>query len=292
MDFSREANNKDCLMNSLPMLVSLIETAIKEKTLDKMYGDFLEEALKMGLSSYTLNVLIVNAKKSIENNDGDCDDNSVIPFIYRTDVIKPKPEIQFVYKTQEEIVVKNKKGYGFIIALIIVLLLNVGIIALFCQNTTNALISTNYSLSSIVSKLDKVKAITQIGDAPICSFDSWTSTNKEHNSKSNKDYSFIVKRGGYKLSFDYDVSSESEYDKLNVYLFTHSDTINLLTISGVKSGTKTYILDHSGYITVRFEYNKDGSYHKNKDVVKISNINVYKPYNVQINEIKEILNAD
>lgn len=49
-------------MNSLPMLVSLIETAIKEKTIDKMYGDFLEEAIKMGLSSYTLNVLVINAK--------------------------------------------------------------------------------------------------------------------------------------------------------------------------------------------------------------------------------------
>ena len=218
MDFSGETNNKDCTMNSLPMLVSLIETAIKEKTIDKMYGDFLEEAVKMGLSSYTLNVLIFNAKKRIENGNTDSNDDIIIPFIYRPDIIKPKPEIKYIYKTQEKIVIRNKKGYGFIMSLIIVLLLNVVIIALFCQNTTEDLINTSNSLSSIERKVEKVNAITQIGSTPIHSFKSWTSTNKEHNTKSNKDYSFTIKKGD-KLSFDYNVSSESGYDKLNVYLY-------------------------------------------------------------------------
>lgn len=184
MDFSRETNNKNCSMNSLPMLVSLIETAIKEKTIDKMYGDFLEEAIKMGLSSYTLNVLVINAKNRIENEDIDSSDDLIIPFVYRQDIIKPKPEIQYIYKTQEKVVVKNKKGYGFIISLVIVLLLNVGIVALFCQNTTDVLIDTSNSLSSIEAKVDNVKAITQIGNSPIHTFKSWSSTNKEHNSTS------------------------------------------------------------------------------------------------------------
>lgn len=291
MDFSGETNNKDCTMNSLPMLVSLIETAIKEKTIDKMYGDFLEEAVKMGLSSYTLNVLIFNAKKRIENGNTDSNDDVIIPFIYRPDIIKPKPEIKYVYKTQEKIVIRNKKGYGFIMSLIIVLLLNVVIIALFSQNTAEDLIATSNSLSSIERKVEKVNAITQIGSTPIHSFKSWTSTNKEHNTQSNKDYSFTIKKGD-KLSFDYNVSSESGYDKLNVYLYTHSDTIKLLTKSGVESGTKTHTFNNGGDVIVRFEYSKDGSYHRNNDVVKVSNINVYKPYNVQINEIKELLSLD
>ena len=108
MDFSRETNNKDCTMNSLPMLVSLIETAIKEKTIDKMYGDFLEEAIKMGLSSYTLNVLIINAKKRIENGNTDSNDDIIIPFIYRPDIIKPKPEIKKII--QEKVVYKRPRG--------------------------------------------------------------------------------------------------------------------------------------------------------------------------------------
>lgn len=291
MDFSRETINKDCMKNSFPILVSLIETAIKEKNIDKMYDDFLEEALKMGLSSYTLNVLIVNAKKRMENDDADCNDDIIPPFIYKPDIVKPKPEKEYIYETQEKIVVKNKKEYGFLISLIIILLLNVGIIALFCQNTTRILISTNNSLDSIESKIDKIKAIAQIGDTPIYSFHPWTSTNKENYSKSNKDYSFTIKQGD-KLSFDYNVSSESGYDKLNVYLYAHSDTVKLLTKSGVESGTKTHIFNKSGDIIVRFEYSKDGSFHKNKDAVEVSNINVYSSNKNQISEIKKILNMD
>ena len=278
-------------MNSLLMLLSLIEIAIKEKTIDKMYGDLLEETIKMGLSSYTLNVLIISAKKRIENGNTDSNDDVIIPFIYRPDIIKPKPEIKYVYKTQEKIVIRNKKGYGFIMSLIIVLLLNVVIIALFSQNTAEDLIATSNSLSSIERKVEKVNAITQIGSTPIHSFKSWTSTNKEHNTQSNKDYSFTIKKGD-KLTFDYNVSSESGYDKLNVYLYTHSDTTKLLTKSGVESGTKTHTFNNGGDVIVRFEYSKDGSYHRNNDVVKVSNINVYKPYNVQINEIKELLSLD
>lgn len=292
MDPDRETNNKDCSMNSLLMLVSLIETAIKEKTIDKMYGDFLEEALKMGLSSYTLNILIINAKKQVENDNTECIDDLIVPFVYRPDIIKPTPKIKYIYKTQEKIVVRNKKGYGFIILLLIVLLLNVALIALFCQYTTERLIDTGNSLSHAESNIDKIKAITQIGNAPIHSFNSWTSTNKErHNSKSNKDYSFTIKQGD-KLSFDYNVSSESGFDKLNVYLYTHSDTTILLTKSGLESGTKTHTFHNDGNIVVRFEYSKDASVHSNNDVVKVSNIHVYKPYSVQINEIKKILNVD
>lgn len=109
MDFSGETYNKDYTMNSLPMLVSLIETAIKEKAIDKMYGDFLEEAIKMGLSSYTLNVLIINAKKRIENGNTDSNEDIIIPFVYRSDIIKPKPEIKKII--QEKVVYKKPKGY-------------------------------------------------------------------------------------------------------------------------------------------------------------------------------------
>lgn len=287
MDISREADNKNCTMNSLQMLVSLIETAIKERTLDKLYGDFLEEALKLGLSSYTLNILIVNTKKKIEDSNDDSDDDLILPFIYRPDIIKQDPEI----KVQDKQVVRNKKGYGFIILLVIVLLMDVGIIAMCCHRAQIDSRDTHKSLDSLETKMDKIKSIAQIDNAPVYSFDPWTSTNKQNNTKSNKDYSFTIQRGD-KLSFDYDVSTELGYDELNVYLYANSDTLRLLTESGIASGTNTHIFDNSGDVTVRFEYSKDDSYSKDKDVVEISNINVYRPYNVQINEIKRILNDD
>ena len=274
-------------MNSLQMLVSLIETAIKERTLDKLYGDFLEEALKLGLSSYTLNILIVNTKKKIEDSNDDSDDDLILPFIYRPDIIKQDPEI----KVQDKQVVRNKKGYGFIISLVIVLLMDVGIIAMCCHRAQIDSRDTHKSLDSLETKMDKIKSIAQIDNAPVYSFDPWTSTNKQNNTKSNKDYSFTIQRGD-KLSFDYDVSTELGYDELNVYLYANSDTLRLLTESGIASGTKTYIFDNSGDVTVQFEYSKDDSYNRNNDVVEISNINVYRPYNVQINEIKRILNDD
>ena len=274
-------------MNSLQMLVSLIETAIKERTLDKLYGDFLEEALKLGLSSYTLNILIVNTKKKIEDSNDDSDDDLILPFIYRPDIIKQDPEI----KVQDKQVVRNKKGYGFIISLVIVLLMDVGIIAMCCHRAQIDSRDTHKSLDSLETKMDKIKSIAQIDNAPVYSFDPWTSTNKQNNTKSNKDYSFTIQRGD-KLSFDYDVSTELGYDELNVYLYANSDTLRLLTESGIASGTNTHIFDNSGDVTVRFEYSKDDSYNRNNDVVEISNINVYRPYNVQINEIKRILNDD
>ena len=128
MDLSRETNNKDCTMNSLPMLISLIETAIKEKTIDKMYGDFLEEAINMGLSSYTLNVLVINVKKRVDNEETDSDDDIIIPFVYRSDIIKPKPEIEKI--VQEKVVYKKTKGYiALIVGTILLFILGFSIIS-------------------------------------------------------------------------------------------------------------------------------------------------------------------
>lgn len=284
MDSSREANNKNSSMNSLPMLVSLIETAIKEKSIDRMYNDFLEEGLKMGLSSYTINILIINAKKRLENDESDDGDDVINPFIYRIDIIKPKPEFKYIYK----VIFKNKRGFGFIISILFVLLIDMGILALYLINVRNSLTYLESKIGKLESKIGKIKSIVNIGSDPIQSFSSWKSTNNEHNSKSNKDYCFDVKSGD-KISFEYDVSSEYNYDKLNVYLYTQSDTTNLMTKSGLESGTKTHSFNKDGKVTIRFEYSKDVSFNRYNDVVKVSNINIYRPFDVQINEIKKIL---
>ena len=108
-------------MKSLQMLVSLIETSIKEKTIDKMYDDFLAEALKMGLSSYTLNVLISKEKEWIKNGCTVSNDDSSIPFMYRSDIITPEPKVEYIYKEQKNNTSNKNTTYTIITTIIFVL---------------------------------------------------------------------------------------------------------------------------------------------------------------------------
>ncbi len=276
-------------MKSLPMLISLIETSINEKTLDTMYSDFLEEAIKIGISSYTLNVLIENIKKANENKSTEDNDSILTPFIFRQNIIGPKIEVEERLQTQGLTFV-NKKGYGYIISLVIILLFNVVLFALFCQRTSIDLLRINESLDAAETKISKAMEITDIGSAPILSFKSWASTNKEHNSESHKDYNMSIKTGD-KLSFDYDVSAEN-YDTLNVYLINDSGTTKILSKRGIESGEKSHYFSEDGDVTIRFEYSKDYSVSKHDDGAKVANIKVYKPLKVQITEIKSILSGE
>ena len=88
-------------MSEISTLISLIETAIKEKTIDKMYNAFLEEALRLGISSYSLNRLIGCIKNKIETpQEGSLAANQ-IPFIQQITPIKLEPEIRYVDRVVE-----------------------------------------------------------------------------------------------------------------------------------------------------------------------------------------------
>ena len=76
------------------------------------------------------------------------------------------------------------------------------------------------------------------------------------------------------LSFDYGVSSESNYDKLTIILKSANSTTTLVNaISGTKTGTISNIELHSGSIyTLMLSYTKDSSTDKNDDIGYISNL--------------------
>ena len=98
-------------------------------------------------------------------------------------------------------------------------------------------------------------------------FDDWESTNKNHSSMSNKTYTIEAKKD-QKLTFDWRVSSESNYDKLIV-------TINGSTIlekSGDDSGTFEYTFTNDGTYTMVVKYSKDSSESRGEDKCWISNI--------------------
>lgn len=92
-------------MNSLQTLISLIATAIKKNNIDKMYGNLLTEAHRLGLSSYTLNVLILKTKNLIENKNvkGELPINH--QFIYRRTSINLRHEKCIV---NEKIIYKER----------------------------------------------------------------------------------------------------------------------------------------------------------------------------------------
>ena len=77
------------------------------------------------------------------------------------------------------------------------------------------------------------------------------------------------------LSFDYGVSSETNYDKFTVTLAGSDSSSNILVeaISGVQSGSKTGISLSSGVTyTLTLSYAKDGSGASNDDIAYIDNL--------------------
>ncbi len=71
------------------------------------------------------------------------------------------------------------------------------------------------------------------------------------------------------FTYDYYVSSEQDYDVLEIYI----DGENIAQHSGLESGTKAFEVS-SGQHTVSFVYSKDFAYADNEDLARISNIKI------------------
>ena len=100
-------------------------------------------------------------------------------------------------------------------------------------------------------------------------FDPWTSTNTS--SGSYKTYTLETQVGSV-LTFDYNVSSEQNYDKFNVLI----DGTVIFSASGTSQGTNfttySYTFTVGGTHTLRFEYSKDASGVAGLDRVSVKNI--------------------
>lgn len=124
--------------------------------------------------------------------------------------------------------------------------------------------------------IDEISTLCQSanGGVTVETFPDWQSSNHENNSRGLKEYEFLGCKGD-KLSFNYDLDSEQNCDKLLCYLISPTDTIKLLEISGrSKIGTKDFIIDTDSEYTVSLQYNKDYSVSLGKDMAKISNISI------------------
>lgn len=113
------------------------------------------------------------------------------------------------------------------------------------------------------------------------SFADWTSTNHSNNSISRN--SFLLNLNvGQSFSFDWSVSSEQKYDKLNVSM--NGETI--IVESGEKSGIYSYTAKQNETIEIIATYTKDGSGNYGSDHATITNFHVNE-YSILINNSKD-----
>lgn len=99
------------------------------------------------------------------------------------------------------------------------------------------------------------------------SFEDWQSTNKSHGSTSSHAYTMNVYAGDV-LSFDYLVSSESNYDILYVTL----NDSRIISVSGSVSSTFTTTFEEDQMVTILASYSKDGSNSYGNDLGQITNV--------------------
>lgn len=101
-------------------------------------------------------------------------------------------------------------------------------------------------------------------------FDDWTSPATDHSNTSLKSYTFTANAGS-SLTFDWETSSENNFDKLICTL----DGTMILTQSGVgNSGTYSGTVPTTGEHTLFFIYSKDSSESRGDDKVAVKNISV------------------
>lgn len=108
--------------------------------------------------------------------------------------------------------------------------------------------------------------------ASAVTYTDWKSTNKTDGSTSSKTYTIQAESGSL-LSFNWEVSSESNYDKLIITI----NGVEVLNKSGEESGSYQYTFNTSGTQTIVVKYTKDSSYSSGGDYGRIYSVRVEAP---------------
>ena len=121
-------------------------------------------------------------------------------------------------------------------------------------------------------------------------FGNWQSTNHDTNSESYNNYSFIAAKGE-KISFNYYVSSEPNFDKLIITLSGDSISSNqLVEISGDSHNSHVFEFEKEGKYNLQVKYTKDHSINKNNDNAGVTNICLHRNYKNILEKIHVICN--
>ncbi len=276
-------------------LSELIDVSVKSGTIDKDYQDFLKFCRGEKLSSYMLNLLIRESKEHQTSVKDDVVDPAFFVRIGNADVNEVKPETVVVVKE-----VRKKSVAAWCVASFLLICCLVEAVFMFkiadkndlANARSGSLALSNVTLSNNLNELsdalNRIYDMTE-NDLVYASFQSWTSTNHEPNSTSNKSYTFSVSKGDV-LSFDYFVSSEMYLDMLTVTLALDSDTVidELLSRSGEERNSFLFTFKSGGSYNLDVQYSKDGSVSSYDDKAGVSNIKLHRNYESLLDSIHAI----
>ena len=112
------------------------------------------------------------------------------------------------------------------------------------------------------SQIENITTAIIDGSSKTVGIGYWRSNNYNKTSTTAEMTSNSVSlNSGDKIGIDYYVLSESNFDKLNIYIYKDGSQVDSVTASGYNSGwsNKTYIISSSGNYSVKIQYVKDGS---------------------------------
>lgn len=122
---------------------------------------------------------------------------------------------------------------------------------------------------------DKLASGWTISYIGVVVYEDWTSTNKYEygGAQSTSSHQWgIVAESGDTLTFDYEVSSEKDYD----FLYITIDGVEVIRVSGEESGTYTKNITSDGTITVIAYYEIDISGYEGLDQGRVYNMVLHK----------------
>lgn len=279
-------------------LIELVEASVKSKSIQKDYADYLNICRDLGISSYTLNLIIQKSTKRkdfeigiIDNSFWDIDKegekkNKEKILALKKTISSLKSELEFARLSSDVIIKDGKKWrYKLCIAILICLCFVITFIAHFYRED-----SISNARRANFAKKEITKLSHKIIDVPLDSMklEDWTSINTTDNTHSECKYNFYAFRGDT-LKYNYKVSSESGYDILTVNLSGETfKNYTLTNVSGVSQSVRTYIFKADGTYTFRATYRKDGSYSRNQDKAWVWGIEIQRDnYIKKLIEVKE-----
>lgn len=274
-------------------LIEQIDRSVKSGKIQKDYHYFLKSCRDLGISSYILNTIIIRAKEDCHNENDDngrkVDYSFFVPFKPQREIKEDNShrKIQVVTKIQR----KNSKTAWL---LIVFLLCSCMVEAIYMYNIiedkkwySRRLEETNTKNVTFRKTLVDISNMTSNLSEDL-TFNNWHSSNHDENSESHRIYSFIVSKGD-KLSFNYNVSSEQNYDYLTITLSGDSISSNeLVKISGNSHNSRVYEFEKGGKYNLQVKYSKDSSIDKNNDNAGVSNICIHRNYKNILEKIQLI----
>ena len=275
-------------------LIELVESSVKSQKIEKDYADYLDCCKGLGVSSYTLNLIIQRAKASTQQADTAMETDASFWVKKKIKKVIEIKKTGTAKQTQKEVVVKNKSTkhlwfslWGVVLGLIL------EAAGLYFINdkrkdteahlwtTSNRLNTANRHLKQIEDVIANVPRDTTFG--------SWTSRNKENNTESSKRYRFYASSGDV-LDFKYFVSSEQNYDFLTITLTSDvAANEELVKESGIVKNSCTKTFQKAGEYSLLVKYKKDGSYSYHDDNGGIQTFHLYR--NSQIEALADSISS-